>query len=112
VNEIIKLAEQLGKAIAQSSQAASLRSTREEMDKQPELKQLLKDYNDHAQKLAQLEHDNKPVEVDDKHKLQDIQTKLYASEVFKKFTSAQVEYVDLMRKVNQSLQSELTETEK
>ena len=65
-----------------------------------------------AQKVEQLEHENKPVEVDDKHKLRDLHDTLVANDLFKRFTAAQVEYVDLMRQVNQTLRKQLAEVEK
>ncbi len=109
---IIELAERLGKAISDSPQAAALRTARDEMGKQPELDQLLKDFRIQNEKVAGLEAEGKPIEVDDKHKLQELHDKLIASDVFKKFTAAQVEYVDLMRKVNQAMGKELADTEK
>ncbi|MCD4699861.1 MAG: YlbF family regulator [Phycisphaerae bacterium] len=112
MTDIIELAERLGKAIGNSSQASTLRGAREEMNKQGEIAQLLKDYQAQAGKIAESEHENKPVEVDDKHKLQELHGKLVASDVFKKFTAAQVEYIDLMRQVNETLQKQLSETEK
>ncbi len=108
---IVELAERLGKAIADSPQAEALRDARKELNKDAETSQLLKDYRAQAEKVAGLEEQKKPIEVDDKHRFQELQEKLAASEIFKKFTAAQVEYIDLMRKVNTSLQKQLTETE-
>ncbi len=112
MTDAIELAQRLGKSISESTQAANLRTAREEMDKQGEITQLLKDYQAQAEKVAKLEHENKPVEVNDKHRLKELHGKLVASEVFKKFTAAQVEYIDLMRQVNETLQKQLAETEK
>ena len=112
MTDIIELAQRLGKEISESTQADNLRTAREEMRKQGEITQLLKDYQTQAEKIAKLEQENKPVEVDDKHKLQELHGKLVASDVFKKFTAAQVEYIDLMRQVNETLQKQLAETEK
>lgn len=108
----IELAQRLGKSISESPQADNLRAARKEMSKQGETTQLLKDYQTQAEKVAKLEHENKAIEVDDKHKLQELHGKLVASDVFKKFTSAQVEYIDLMRQVNETLQKQLADTEK
>ena len=112
MTDIIQLAERLGKAISESPQAAALRTARDEMGAQPEIDQLLNDFRIQNEKVAALEAEGKPVEVDDKHKLQELHDKLIASDVFKKFTAAQVEYVDLMRKVNQAMGKELADTEK
>ena len=108
----IELAQRLGKSISESPQADNLRAARKEMNTQGEITQLLKDYQAQTEKVTKLEQEKKPVEVDDKHKLQQLHGKLVASDVFKKFTAAQVEYIDLMRQVNETLQKQLAETEK
>ena len=109
---IIDMAEKLGKAISESSQAVKLREVRKELDQHKDVLETLQHYQEQAQKLEQLQHENKPVEVEEKHKLRDLHEKLVASEVFKRFTAAQVEYVDLMRQVNQTLRKQLAEVEK
>ena len=108
---ILALAQRLGKTVADSPQAKALREARDELNKHPDVSKLLDDFRAQTEKVAKLEHENKPIEVDDKHKMQDLQSKLVSDETFKKFTAAQVEYVDLMRQVNESLRKELTETE-
>jgi len=110
MEKAIELAEQLGKAISQSPQALALRTAREHFASHPDLVQLLRDYQMQADKIAQLERENKPIEVEDKHKLEELHNKLIAAEPFKKLTSAQVEYIDLMRRVNEAMQKHLTET--
>jgi len=109
--DIIQLAEQLGKAISDSPEAGALRAARKHLAEQPELAQLMQDYQSHAAKMDQLQQANKPIEVDDKHKLRELQQKLVASVTFKAFSEAQMEYVDLMRRVNQSVQQQLADTE-
>ena len=111
MSEIIQLAERLGKAIAGSLQAAALRTARAEMKKDTAAGDLLKQFREQADKIAGLEQDDKPVEVTDKHRLRELQQKLAASPTFKKYTAAQVEYIDLMRKVNATLDKQLSETE-
>ena len=111
MDEITELAGKLGKAIAGSPQAAKLSQAREAMDADPATAQLVKDYNAQAARIAELEAEQKPVEVPDKHKLQELQGKLVASEAFKAFTAAQVEYAELMNKVNDGIRGNLTDIE-
>ncbi len=111
MSAIIELANRLGKAIADSPQAAALREARQGLEDHPEVKELLRNFREQSTKIMQLEAEQKPVDVEDKHKLQDLQTKLVATEVFKKFTAAQVEYIDMMRQVNEAMQKQLNETE-
>jgi cell fate (sporulation/competence/biofilm development) regulator YlbF (YheA/YmcA/DUF963 family) len=111
VEQIIALAERLGKAIAASPQAAAMRAARDELDKDKDVSAVLEEFQKQSQKIARLEEENKPVEVEDKHKLRDLREKLAASETFKKYSAAQVEYVDLMRKVDEALQQEVSEAD-
>lgn len=108
---IIELASRLGKAIAESPQAAKLRAAKDELEKHAEVKQILTDYNAQAEKVAKLEAEGKTIEVDDKHRLQELQDSLVSNEVFKQYTAAQVDYVDLHRAVNAELRKQLGETE-
>ena len=108
---IIDLGERLGKAIADSPQAGKLRKARKAVAADAELSKVLSDFQAQSQKIASLEAEKRPVEVDDKHRLQSLHEKLVAADVFKALSSAQVEYVDLMRKVNEVLQKHLAATE-
>lgn len=111
MDNIIELAERLGKAIAESPQAARLRKARSGMDAEQGTAKLMEDFQVQSDKMAHLEAENKPVEVEDKHKLQDLHQKLVASQAFKALAAAQVEYVDLMRKVHEALGRQLEATE-
>ena len=112
MNEILEMADKLGKAMAASPQAKALQDARKLLDAQPELLATLKQVREHSDKLARLEQEKKPIEVEDKHRMDELQDKLLASDVFKKFTAAQVEYVDLMRQVNDILRRQLAAVEK
>ena len=112
MDPIIELAGRLGKAITESPQAAKLHQARKSLDQHKDLVQLLKDYQAQAEKTDRLEQENKPIEVEDKHKLQDLRDRLVASDVFKAYTAAQVEYVNLMRQVSDAMRKELAEVEK
>jgi len=108
---ILEQARRLGKEIAGSPQARKLRQARRTLDQHEDVKKLLEEFQAQSEKVGRLESENKPVEVEDKHKLQDLHDRLVGSEVFKQFTAAQVDYIDLMRKVNQALGEQLGEVE-
>jgi len=111
VTDCIELATRLGKAIADSPQAAALRAARDVLNARPEIAAMLQDYHQQAEKVAKLEEEQQPVEVEDKHKLQSLNDQLVSSDAFKQFQAAQVDYVDLMRKVDEALRKELAATE-
>ncbi len=109
--EILDQAAKLGQMIAGSPEAGKLKQAQQALEAEPELKQLLQDTQQHMDKMSQLESSGQPIEVDDKRRLQELQNQLIASETFKQFTAGQVEYVDLMRKVNEAMRRELREVE-
>jgi len=111
MDAIIELARQLGEAISNSNQAAALRSVRQEMTGQDELMKLMSDYEQQMDRISKLESEGKPVEVDDKRALRDLHDSLVSNPTFKKFNEAQMEYIDLMRKVNEAMRVKLKETE-
>ena len=111
MSAITELATRLGKAIADSPEAAALREARETFNADEALKKLLEEFEAQSEKVARLQEQNQPIEVDDKHRLSELEDKLAASEVFKKLTAAQVEYIDLMRKVQTTLRAELGDVE-
>ena len=108
---ILGLASRLGQTIAESKAAKALQATRQAVDADKDLQQVMRDYRLQADKIRQLEQETKPIEPDDKRALEAMNQKLAASEKFKALTAAQMEYVDLLRKVNQAVQKELASTE-
>jgi len=109
--KILHLAEQLGESLAQAEPTVKLKAAREALKKEPQVSELLEQYHQQVRKMAELEQQQEPVELDDKHKLQQLEDKLLGSEAFKKFTAAQVDYVDLLRKVNAAIRRPLGEPE-
>jgi len=107
VEDIIAMAERLGKAISASPQAAALRQAQAALRADEAASKLLADYQAHREKVAALEAEQKPVEVEDKHRTEDLHRKLIGTETFKTFTAAQVEYVDVMRRVNDAIRAQM-----
>ena len=111
MNEMVELAEKLGKTISESREAKAYREARKVLNDHKDVLQTLNDYQAQAQKVDKLEAEQKPVEVEDKHKLDELHGKLISSDVFKKFTASQMDYVDMMRKVNQAMRKYLVPIE-
>ena len=111
MDAIIRLAEQLGKAIHESPQSAALQAARGQVASNPGLERLHQDYQTQLEKIAALERGNKPIEVSDKHALQDLHDKMAAAPEFKTLVEAEMGYVDLLRQVNATLHGQLGQTE-
>ncbi len=107
MEDIIAMAERLGKAISASPQAAGLREAQAAMQADEVTSKLMADFQAQTQRIAQLEAEQKPVEVEDKRKLEDLHGKLISMKMFKTFTAAQVEYVDVMRRVNDAIRVQM-----
>jgi len=105
------MATRLGKALAQSPQATALVAAHKKLTDDPATWQVLDTYQELAMKMARMEQANQPIGPDDKHKLQEINGKLVASGFYKQYLDAQVNYVDLMRKTNLAIRSELPQME-
>jgi len=105
------MATRLGKALAQSPQATAMTIAHKKLSGDPATRQILDAYQELAMKMARMEQTNQPIGPDDKHKLQAINDKLIASDLYKQYLNAQVNYVDLMRKTNLAIRNELPKLE-
>jgi len=107
MSAVIEMARRLGRSIAESQEAKNHHDARKAVRDRPDLDELMKAYQEHNAKVAQKEHEGKPVEVNDKHKLQELHDQIVASPELKKLSAAEVEYMDLMRRVNEAIQKEI-----
>ena len=69
-------------------------------------------YLDFEQKIADLEREGKAIEVGDKHKLSQLQSQISSNPAVKDFMAAQVDYMNLMRKVNEAVMKQLAPADK
>jgi len=107
----IEMATRLGKALAASPQATALIAAQKRLTEDPATMKDIQAFQEHALKMARMEQSRQPIGPDDKRKLQQLNDKLVASELYKQYLDAQVGYVDLMRKTNQAIRNELPQLE-
>jgi cell fate (sporulation/competence/biofilm development) regulator YlbF (YheA/YmcA/DUF963 family) len=107
MDEIIKLAEELGKKIAAEAVTKTFVERQQVLAKDQIAQKLVEEFQKHAQKLAQLEAQGRAIEVGEKHKLSDLQAQLAGNMSVKEFMTAQMRYMDLMRRVNQAVMAQL-----
>ncbi len=103
MDNIIAMAEKLGKAISESPQAVALREAQKAMHGDEQVSKLLAAFQAQAQKIGQLESEQKPIEPADKQKYDALHRQLIATPVFKTYNAAQVEFVDVVRKANDAI---------
>ncbi len=100
---IAELANRLGQAITESPVARKYHRARAEALADQDAQALLKAQEEHLNLLARKERDKRPIEVDDKHKLRELQQKLSANEKIKALLAAQADYVELTQRVTDLL---------
>ncbi|MBI9017025.1 MAG: YlbF family regulator [Phycisphaerae bacterium] len=107
MEKLIEMASELGQAIANHSRTADLRKAQKIVQEDSEASQLIEQYQVQGQKITDLQKQNKPIEVEDKHKLQEIETNICNNELLKELTKCQANFVELMQKVKQTIDDQL-----
>lgn len=109
--EILDAATKLGKLIAEHDAAKRLESAAKQFNDNVDAQRLLTDYQRHVNAVGQKEASGQPIEVADKHKLEELQTKLSREPALGQLQMAQMDYLDLMRQVDAAIEGTANPTE-
>jgi len=107
MERLIELAQQLGKRIAAHQRTALLKQAQKEVNDDSEALRLVREYQKLADKIRQLEHDQKPVEVDVKHQLADLETQIGTHPKLAELSKRQVDFVEMMQKVKTAIDNQI-----
>ena len=107
MERLIELAQQLGKRIADHERTTLLKQAQKEVNEDAEAIQIIQDYQKQADKIHQLEHEQKPIEVADKHKLSDLESKISTYPKLAQLTKRQVDFVEMMQKVKAAIDNQI-----
>ena len=107
MEQLIEMASSLGQRIAAHERTTLLKQAQKAVNEDTEAGGLIKQYQQQAEKIGQLEQEQKPVEVVDKQRLREIEQKISTNEKLKELTHRQVDFVEMMHKVKQTLDNEL-----
>lgn len=102
--EILEAAQNLGKLIASHEAAGKVEAAARKLQGDVDAMRILNDYNRHLEKVSEKEASGKPVEVEDKRQLEKLQTAVVRNAVLRDFQVAQMDYLDLMRRVDEAMQ--------
>lgn len=105
--EILDSAAELGKKIASHVSAGKLENAMSKLREDIDAQRLLNDYQRHLHTLAEKESRQQPIEVEDKHKLEDLQGKVIRNAVLRDLQMAQMDYLDLMRRVDEAMTGDI-----
>lgn len=103
--EILSAAADLGKLISKHQAAIKFEQTVKQLQEDVQAQRLLTDLNRHLEKLGQKEAQGQPIEVADKKTLEDLQHKVIRHPLLSQFQMVQMDYLDLMRKVDEVISS-------
>ncbi len=100
MEKIFELAKELGEALAAHPAVKQFIQTTETLQGDPDVRNILQQDRDMHEKIARKENEGKPIEPEEKRAIAELQTKMAGNEKIKKFMTAQMEYSNLMRRVN------------
>lgn len=103
VEETAEKAAELGRLMAECPASKAYLKARRELQADEQARKLTEDYQQQIQKIAELEQDGKPVEPEDKRKLGDLQQQVASHPTLKAWMKSQVDFSELMHKVNEGI---------
>mgnify|MGYP000235855163 CR=1 FL=1 len=107
--QILKAAEDLGKLVSQHPAVERYRESQKAIAGDPEAGRLLNEFNRQILTLARQEESGMPVTDAQRRQLESLQTQLASHIKIKALNLAQVEFVDLMRKISDSIRRYVSE---
>ena len=104
--QILEAAKKLGTLICEHDAAQKLEKYTGQLRNDTESQRALNDLNRHIQAIAEKESAKKPIEVEDKRKLEALQKSVVSNELLRTLQLAQMDYVDLLRQVDDAIAQE------
>jgi cell fate (sporulation/competence/biofilm development) regulator YlbF (YheA/YmcA/DUF963 family) len=108
--EIVQAAEKLGQLVAQHPSVAKFRAAQKAVGEDPDAAHLLADFDRQLETLGRQEQSGRPVTDAQRQQLENLQAKIVSHIKIKALNLAQVDFMDLMRKVSQTWQRPMAES--
>ena len=105
--EILAEADKLGNLVAQHPAVAKYKQAQRSVAEDADASRLLAEFERTLETLARQEQTGMPVTDAQRQKLESLQSQLMSHIKVKALNMAQVDFVDLLRKVNQTIQGKL-----
>jgi cell fate (sporulation/competence/biofilm development) regulator YlbF (YheA/YmcA/DUF963 family) len=105
-DDVVKKARELGALISQHEATRKYRAALEKLRQDQEAQRLLNDLNRKLEEIEQKEQSGRPIEVGDKRTAESLRGQVARHPLLCELQVAQLDYVDLMRKVDGVLSSE------
>ena len=108
--QIMAEAEKLGQLVAQHPAVAKYKQAQKSVSDDAEAARLLSDFDRQLETLSRQEQSGMPVTDAQRQQLESLQSKIVSHIKVKNLNMAQVEFIDLLRRVTQTIQKPLTDT--
>ena len=109
MQQLIEEAEKLGQLVAQHPAISRYKQAQQAMADDPDAKRLLADFDRQIETLGRQEQSGLAVTDAQRMQLESLQTRIVANPKIKALNSAQVDFVDLLRRVTQTIQRQVIE---
>jgi cell fate (sporulation/competence/biofilm development) regulator YlbF (YheA/YmcA/DUF963 family) len=107
--QIMDLAEQLGRLASQHPAVDAYKQAQKSLAEDPDAGRLLNEFNRQIMALSRQEESGMPVSDAQRHQLENLQTQLASHLKVQSLNRAQVEFVDLLRRVSDTIRKHVAE---
>jgi cell fate (sporulation/competence/biofilm development) regulator YlbF (YheA/YmcA/DUF963 family) len=107
--QILDEAEKLAKLVAQHPAVERYRQAQQAVAQDPDAGRLLADFDKTLEHLARQEQEGSPVTDAQRDQLEHLQRRIISHIQIKNLNMAQVDFIDLLRRINQTIQRPLFE---
>ena len=106
MQEVLEQARKLGKLVAEHDSAKKFEAVLGRLKADKDAQHLLNDYNRQLEAIGRKQSQNQPIEVEDKHRLESLRKQVVMHPLLRELQMAQMDYVDLMRQVDEAMSGE------
>ena len=108
-NQILAEAEKLGQLVAQHPAVEKYKQAQKAVSDDPETNRAMAEFQRQFETLARQEQSGMPMTDAQRQQLESVQSRIVSNIRVKALNLAEVEFIDLLRKVNQTIQGKLVD---
>jgi cell fate (sporulation/competence/biofilm development) regulator YlbF (YheA/YmcA/DUF963 family) len=108
-NQILAEADKLGQLVARHPAVERYKNAQKAVAEDPDANRTMAEFERQLESLARQEQTGMPVTDAQRQQLESLQSRIVSNVKVKNLNMAQVEFIDLLRKVNQAVQSKVVE---
>jgi cell fate (sporulation/competence/biofilm development) regulator YlbF (YheA/YmcA/DUF963 family) len=108
--QIMEAAEKLSQMVADHPSTARYKAAQKAVADDADATRLLGEFDQQIERLARQEQSGMPITDAQRQQLESLQSRIVSHIKIKNLNLAQVDFIDLLRKINQTIQRPLTES--